>query len=52
MTDSRLRPFRHFENLAELDAVVAKRCVTLANGRDLIHGEAGFHWWPSHVAAN
>jgi hypothetical protein len=43
---------RHFESLAELDAVVPERCVALANDRDLIRGQAGFHWWPSHAAAN
>ena len=43
---------RHFESLAELDAVVAERCVALANNRDLIRGQAGFHWRPSHAVAN
>jgi hypothetical protein len=37
---------RHFETLADLDAVLAKRCVTLANNRALIRSQAGFHWWP------
>jgi hypothetical protein len=43
---------RHFASLAELDAVVAKRCVALGNDRDLIRGQAGFHWWPKTVIAN
>lgn len=43
---------RHFETLAKLDAVVAERCVGLADNRDLIRGQAGFHWWPARVAAN
>jgi hypothetical protein len=43
---------RHFASLAELDAVVAKRCVALGNDRDLIRGQAGFHWWPKTVTAN
>lgn len=43
---------RHFETLAELDAVVAERCVELADNRDLIRGQAGFHWWPARVDAN
>ena len=37
---------------SDLDAVVAERCVALANDRDLTRGQAGFHWWPSNVAAN
>jgi len=23
------------------------RCVALGNDRDLIRGQAGFHWWPT-----
>ena len=38
---------RHFDTLADLDAVVAARCVALENDRDLIRGQAGFHWWPN-----
>jgi len=40
----------HFETLADLDAVVADRCVALGNDRDLVRGQAGFHWWPDRVA--
>lgn len=43
---------RHFESLVELDAVVAERCVALGNDRDLIRGQASFHWWPKTVTAN
>lgn len=43
---------RHFEGLAELDAVVAERCIALGNDRDLIRGQARFHWWPDRVTAN
>jgi hypothetical protein len=43
---------RHFDTLAELDAVVAERCVALGNDRDLIRGQAGFHWWPKRCSAN
>lgn len=35
---------RHFQTLADLEAVVADRCVALANDRDLIRGQTGFHW--------
>jgi hypothetical protein len=40
---------KHFETIAEIDAVVADRCVALANDRDLIRGQAGFHWWPKRT---
>ena len=43
---------RHFASLAGLDAVVAKRCVALGIDRDLIRGQAGFHWWLRTVTAN
>ena len=33
-----------------LDAVVAERCVALEKDRDLIRGQAGFHWWPNRVS--
>jgi transposase len=40
---------KHFDTLADLDAVVAERCVALGNNRDLIRGQAGFHWWPKRT---
>jgi hypothetical protein len=42
----------HFDTLEQLDAVVAERRVKLRDDRDLIQGQAGFHWWPDRVAAN
>ena len=42
----------HFETLDDLDAVVASRCVALADDRDLIRGQAGFHWWPKRRTPN
>lgn len=41
---------RHFETLVELDAAVAAPCVALNQDRDLIRGQAGFHWWPERVS--
>lgn len=38
---------RHFETLDDLDAVVADRCRALGENRELIRGQAGFHWWPT-----
>ncbi len=40
---------KHFGAIAEIDAVVAERCLALANDRDLIRGQAGFHWWPKRA---
>ena len=42
---------KHFATLAALDAVLAKRCVALAADRDLIRGQAGFHWRPNRVGS-
>ena len=42
---------RHFNSLAELDAVVAKRCIALGSDQDLVRGQTGFHWWPKTVTA-
>ena len=42
----------HFDTLADLDAVVAERCVALGKDRDLLRGQAGFHWWPKRIHAN
>jgi len=43
---------KHFDSLTDLDAVVAKRCLALGNDRDLVRGQAGFHWWPKRIAPN
>ena len=43
---------RHFETLDELDAVLAERCRTLAQDRNLIAANTSFHWWPKPDAAN
>ena len=43
---------RHFATLRDLDAVVADRCTALAKDRDLVKGQAGFHWWPDRVTTN
>jgi transposase len=40
---------RHFDSLAELDAVVARQCVALNSDRDRVRGQTGFHWWPDRV---
>jgi hypothetical protein len=43
---------RHFESLADLDAIVASQCVALDADRDPVRGQAGFHWWPDRVVPN
>ena len=40
---------RHFDTLADLDAVVARQCVRLNSDRDRVRSQAGFHWWPDRV---
>jgi hypothetical protein len=40
---------KHFDTLADLDAVIAERCVALGTDRDLVRGQAGFHWWPKRA---
>lgn len=40
---------RHFETLDDLDEVVARRCLTLADDPDRIRAETLFHWWPVFV---
>ena len=41
---------RHFDTLADLDAVGDARCKVLADDRDLIRGQAGFNGWPDRAA--
>ena len=37
---------RHFETLADLDAVVARQCIALSDDTQRVKSQAGFHWWP------
>jgi hypothetical protein len=43
---------QHFETLDALDAVLAERCRTLEQHRELIAANPAFHWWPKPNAAN
>lgn len=43
---------RHFETLAELDAVVARQCVALSVDTQRVKGQTGFHWWPERTLAS
>ena len=40
---------KHFDTLAELDAVVAAQCVALHRDHEMVRSQAGFHWWPERV---
>ena len=42
---------KHIETINDLDEIVAKRCIALANERETIKNRAGFHWWPKIVSA-
>ena len=42
----------HFETIADLDAVVARRCRNLNFDRSLIAQHTGFHWWPNSATPN
>ncbi len=42
---------RHVETLDDLDEIVARRCLTLAEDPDRIRAETLFHGWPA-VAGN
>ena len=42
----------HFETIADLDAVVARRCRNLNLDRSLIAQHTGFHWWPNSAKPN
>jgi DDE superfamily endonuclease len=43
---------QHIADIETLDAIIAKRCVQLANDRQTIKGRAGFHWWPKIANAS
>ena len=36
----------YFETLADLDKIVADRCVALTHQQDIIRASTLFHWWP------
>jgi hypothetical protein len=43
---------KHIANLAELEEIIAKRCVDLANAPEQIRSQTQFHWWPSTTKPN
>lgn len=41
---------RTFERLADLEAVLAERCVALTDERERIRSLTLYHWWPGGTA--
>ena len=37
---------KHIPSIDDLDKIISARCAALANDRERIKGQAGFHWWP------
>lgn len=42
---------QHIGTIEELEDIIAKRCVALADQRATIKSRTGFHWWPKIAAA-
>ena len=40
----------HIGTIEELEDIIAKRCVALADERATIKSRTGFHWWPKIAA--
>jgi DDE superfamily endonuclease len=43
---------QHIADIDTLGAIIAERCVQLANDHQTIKGRAGFHWWPKITKTN
>ena len=43
---------KHFANIAEIEAVIAKRCLHLTEQHDIIKSRTDFHWWPKQNKTN
>lgn len=42
----------HVADLAELEQIIAKRCVHLASDPNQIKSRTKFHWWPATTKPN
>ena len=40
---------KHIAKLKDLDDIIGKRCVDLANQRQTIKSRTGFSWWPKII---
>ena len=43
---------KHITDLVELEKIVAKQCVDLANAPERIRSQTQFHWWPAITKPN
>ena len=43
---------QHIADLAELEHIIAKRCVDLAGNPERIKSQTKFHWWPETTQSN
>jgi transposase len=43
---------KHIPTIEELEDIIGKRCVDLAQERETIKGKSGFHWWPKIIKPN
>ncbi len=43
---------QHIADLAELEHIIAKRCVDLAGDPERIKSQTKFHWWPETTQPN
>ena len=43
---------QHIADLAELERIIAKRCVDLAGDPERIKSQTKFHWWPETTQPN
>jgi hypothetical protein len=43
---------RHIPTLEDLEDIISKRCLDLAQEREAIKVKAGFHWWPKIISPN
>jgi transposase len=43
---------KHIPTLEDLEDIISKRCLDLAQERETIKGKTGFHWWPKIISPN
>ncbi len=43
---------KHIPTIEDLEDIIAKRCLDLAQERETIREKSGFHWWPKIIKPN
>lgn len=43
---------KHIPTIEDLEDIISKRCLDLAQERETIKAKAGFHWWPKIISPN